>query len=56
MVAENKNFDKKQEYKTTRIYPDDLVRLKRLSYFRDKPMVKLFSEALDLLEEKYKNL
>ncbi|WP_077319091.1 hypothetical protein [Virgibacillus proomii] len=44
---------KKQEYKTVRIYPKDYVRLRRLSFSQDKPIVRLISEAIELLEKKY---
>lgn len=44
----------KQKYRTVRIYPEDAQRYKRLSYRTGKPMVRLISEALDLLEAEHK--
>jgi hypothetical protein len=44
---------KKRKYKTTRVYPDDKKHLKKLSFFQDKPIVKLVSEAVVLVEQKY---
>lgn len=42
-----------EKYKTVRIYPKDFIRLRRLSFSQDKPMVRLISEAIELVEEKY---
>lgn len=44
----------KQKYRTVRIYPDDAQGFKRLSYRTGKPIVRLVSEALKLLEEEHK--
>lgn len=44
---------RKQEYKTVRIYPSDFVKLRRLSFSQDKPIVRLISEAVELVEKKY---
>ncbi|WP_332699209.1 hypothetical protein [Halalkalibacter lacteus] len=47
--------EKKQQpkYKSVRIHPEDFQEYKRLSYFQDKPIVDLISEALELLKKKY---
>lgn len=43
----------KQKYRTVRIYPEDAQRYKRLSYMTGKPIVRLISEALELLEAEH---
>lgn len=43
----------KQKYKTIRIYPEDQETLKRLAFYNNTTIVKLVSESLELLEEKY---
>lgn len=43
----------RKEYKTIRVYSDDAQRFKRLSYRTGKPIVRLISEALKLLQKQY---
>lgn len=50
MEKSNKTKDK---YKTVRIYPEDYIRFRRLSFSQDKPIVQLISEAVELIEKKY---
>ena len=51
----NSQQKKKQQpkYKSVRIHPEDFQEYKQLSYFQDKPIVDLISEALELLKKKY---